>query len=155
MWLFLTETISFKVFFYTVTDLCHRITISGKRSFKDCYKNTGLTLGYQRSVKWHWQEHEMSFHIKGHVMTVTKMWEFLLLQDVMLTTVKVLLAWCSRQKIDRNWLQTWNYQPCMDLYDWYLSIVVHSKKKKYFRAPFLVLQVVTNRGLNWVPGRTK
>ena len=31
---------------------------------------------------------------------------------------------------------------------------IHSKKKKYFRAPFLVLQVVTNRGLYSVPGRT-
>ena len=29
------------------------------------------------------------------------------------------------------------------------------RKKKYFRAPFLVLQVVTNRGLYSVPGRTK
>ena len=33
--------------------------------------------------------------------------------------------------------------------------LMHSKKKKYFRAPFLVLQVVTNRGLYSVPGRTK
>ena len=28
-------------------------------------------------------------------------------------------------------------------------------EKKYFRAPFLVLQVVTNSGLYSVPGRTK
>ena len=31
---------------------------------------------------------------------------------------------------------------------------LQSKKKKYFRAPFLVLQVVTNRGVYSVPGRT-
>ena len=29
------------------------------------------------------------------------------------------------------------------------------QEKKYFRAPFLVLHVVTNRGLYSVPGRTK
>ena len=28
----------------------------------------------------------------------------------------------------------------------------HSKNKKYFKGPFLVLQLVTNRGLVWVPG---
>ena len=32
---------------------------------------------------------------------------------------------------------------------------LYSKKTRYFRAPFLVLQVVTNRGLYSVPGRTK
>ena len=31
---------------------------------------------------------------------------------------------------------------------------LHSKKKKHFRAPFLVLQVVTNRELYSAPGRT-
>ena len=30
-----------------------------------------------------------------------------------------------------------------------------NSKKKYFQAPFLVLQLVTNRGLYLVPGRTK
>ena len=34
------------------------------------------------------------------------------------------------------------------------SELIHSKKKKYFQAPFLVLQLVTNRGLVSVPGRT-
>ena len=33
--------------------------------------------------------------------------------------------------------------------------VMHSKKKKYFRAPFPVLQVVTDRGLYSVSGRIK
>ena len=28
----------------------------------------------------------------------------------------------------------------------------HALRKKYFQAPFLVLQLVTNRGLNSVPG---
>ena len=32
------------------------------------------------------------------------------------------------------------------------STLLHSKKKQYFRAPFLVLQVVTNRGLYSVTG---
>ena len=31
---------------------------------------------------------------------------------------------------------------------------IYTLKKKCFRAPFLVLQIVTNRGLYWVPGRT-
>ena len=31
----------------------------------------------------------------------------------------------------------------------------HSKNKKYFQEPFLVLQFITNRGLVSVPGRTK
>ena len=31
---------------------------------------------------------------------------------------------------------------------------IHSKNKKYFQAPFLVLQIVINRGLVSVPGRT-
>ena len=33
--------------------------------------------------------------------------------------------------------------------------LLHSMKKEYFQAPFLVLQIVTNRGLYSVPGRTK
>ena len=32
-----------------------------------------------------------------------------------------------------------------------LRDLLHSEKEKYFRAPFLVLQVVTNRGLYSVP----
>ena len=32
---------------------------------------------------------------------------------------------------------------------------LHSQNKKYIQAPFLVLQLVTNRGLQSVPGRTK
>ena len=35
-----------------------------------------------------------------------------------------------------------------------LNIELLSKKKMYFQAPFLVLQLVTNRGLVTVPKRT-
>ena len=35
------------------------------------------------------------------------------------------------------------------------NAAVHSKNKKYFQAPFLVLQLVTNRGHVSVPGRTR
>ena len=32
---------------------------------------------------------------------------------------------------------------------------LHSENEKYFEAPFSVLQLITNRGLVLVPGRTK
>ena len=36
-----------------------------------------------------------------------------------------------------------------------LSTEEYAVRKKYFQAPYLVLQIVTNRGLYSVPGRTK
>ena len=41
------------------------------------------------------------------------------------------------------------------VYCHHTRIQPHSEKKKYFRGPFLVLQLVTNGGLYSVPGRTK
>ena len=48
---------------------------------------------------------------------------------------------------------SWIMSP-LPILHWLLSYIT-LQEKKYFRAPFLVLQVVTNRGLYSVSGRTK
>ena len=55
-----------------------------------------------------------------------------------------------------NWKKT--RKPSRACAYWYVVLasddLPHPMNKKYFQKPFLVLQLVTNRGLMSVPGRT-
>ena len=77
------------------------------------------------------------------VINYTPWFSLVELLDVLFTDCRSLMV----QKLTGN--------PACFPGNWTIKENPHSKKKKYFRAPFLVLQVVTNRGLYSVPGRTK